>query len=222
MKNKTIGVLGLGLFGSSVATTLADNNIDVIAMDSNMNHVEEVADKIEVAAQGDFRKIDQLIEVGFKDCDEVIIASAEKLEDTILAIINLKKMRVPFITAKTKNEDYREVLLKVGADRVILPEVEMGIQLATMLANPTIHELIKLDNQFNVVEFVAHEEWVGKTIMDIDFRKKYFTNVIAVKPAKTNEFTIEFGPNYVVAKDDSFLGSTTDEGMKALMKELKE
>lgn len=217
MGNMTIGVLGLGLFGSSVAITLAKNNVDVIAIDKNMDHVEEVLDDVALAVQGDFTKIDHLIEAGFGDCDQVVIAAAEKLEDSILAILNLKKIDVHEITVKTKNIEYREVLLKVGATRVILPEVEMGVQVATMLANPTVHELIKLDNRYNVIEFPYHPNWVGKTIVDIDFRNQYHTNIIAVRPFETHEFTIEFGPNYVVKEGDVFLGVTTDSGVKGLV-----
>ncbi len=88
----TIGILGLGLFGSSVARTLAQNNVDVIAMDKNMEHLEEVIDEIALGVQGDFTKLEQLKEAGFGECDEVVIASARKLEDTILAILNLQKM----------------------------------------------------------------------------------------------------------------------------------
>src|SRR5699024_6462021 len=140
MSVSTIGVLGLGLFGSAVARTLAENNVDVIAIDKNMDHVEEVLDEVPVAIQGDCTKIDHLMEAGCADCDEVIIATAEKLEDSIIAILNLKKLGIEKITVKTKNQDYQEVLLKVGATRVILPEVEIGVQLGIMLANPTVHE----------------------------------------------------------------------------------
>lgn len=217
MKKATIGVLGLGLFGSSVARTLAHNNVDVIAMDQNMDHVEEILDDVEVAVQGDFTKLDHLTEAGFGDCDEVVIASAEKLEDTILAVLNLKRMNIPYITAKAKNHDYREVLLKVGADRVILPEVEMGVQVATMLANPTVYELIQLDDRYNIIEFTAQEDWVGKSIIEMDFRKSFHTNIIAIRPEKTHEFDIEFGPHYVIAENDVFLAVTTDTGMKRIL-----
>ena len=217
MKRKTIGVLGLGLFGSSVAKTLAKNDIDVIAMDTNMDHVEEVVDLVDVAIQGDFTKLNQLQDAGFADCDEVVIASAEKLENTILAVLNLKKLNIPLITAKTKSEDYREVLEMVGASRVILPEIEMGVQMGTMLSNPIVSELVKLDNRYNVIEFQCQEAWLGKTIVEIDFRNNYNTNIIAIRPKKTDEFDIEFGPEYVVTKGDIFLGITTDEGMKELM-----
>lgn len=217
MSVSTIGVLGLGLFGSSVARTLAANDVDVIAIDKNMDHVEEILDEVSVAVQGDFTKIDHLIEAGFGDCDEVVIAAAEKLEDTIIAILNLKKIGVDQIMVKTKSQEYQEVLLKVGATRVILPEVEMGVQVATMLANPTVHELIKLDNRYNIVEFPAHPAWVGRSIIDIDFRNQYQTNIIAIRSAKTHEFTIEFGPDYVVSEGDLFLGVTTDTAVKDLV-----
>ena len=217
MNRKTVGVLGLGLFGSSVARTLATNDIDVIVMDKNMDHVEEVVDIVDVAIQGDFTKLNQLEDAGFSECDEVVIASAEKLENTILAILNLKKLGITSITVKTKNEDYREVLEMVGASRVILPEIEMGVQMGNMLSNPIVSELIKLDDRYNVIEFKCQKAWLGKTIVEIDFRNNYNTNIIAIRPKKTDEFDIEFGPDYIITKGDIFLGITTDEGMNDLM-----
>lgn len=216
MNQKTIGVLGLGLFGSSVARTLASNGVDVIALDSNMDHVEEVVDLVDVAIQGDFTKLHQLQDAGFGECDEVVIASAEKLENTILAVLNLKKLGIPSIIVKTKSEEYREVLEMVGATRVILPEIEMGVQMGNLLSNPTVSELVKLDDRYNVVEFQCHEAWLGKSIAEIDFRNNYHANIIAIRPKKTDEFTIEFGAEYMVNDGDMFLGVTTDEGMKKL------
>lgn len=218
MRRNTIGILGLGLFGTSIARTLASNGVDVIAMDSNMDHVEEVMDNVTVAVQGDFTKIEQLVEAGFGECDEVIVASAEKLENSILAILNLQKMDIPRITVKTKNDEYREVLLKVGATRVILPEVEMGIQIGNIMANPTVHELMALDSRYNIIEFPNNPKWVGQSIIDIDFRNQYDTNIIAVQPANSTEFTIEFRPTYIVTEGDIFIGVTTDAGMKKLLK----
>lgn len=217
MKRKTIGVLGLGLFGGAVARTLAENNVDVIAMDKNMDHVEEILDVVDVAIQGDFTKLSQLRDAGFAECDQVVIASAEKLENTILGILNLKKLGITEITAKTKNEEYREVLQMVGATHVILPEIEIGIQTATMLANPIVSELVKLDDRYNVIEFHCQDAWLGQSIVQVDFRRNYNTNIIAIRPKKTDEFTIEFGPNYIITEGDIFLGITTDKGMKELI-----
>ena len=216
-KKSTIGILGLGLFGTSVARTLAESDIDVIAMDRNMDHVEDIADDIGVAVQGDFTKIDQLTEAGIGECDEVVIAASEKLEDSILGILNLLSLEIEKITVKTKSRQYQEVLKKVGATRVILPEIEMGDQVGKMLANPTVHELMQLDSHYNIIEFPYREPWVGKDIIEIDYRNNYDTNVIAIKPADSENFTIEFGPKYVVQEDDIFIGVTTDEGMNQLL-----
>lgn len=214
--SSTIGILGLGLFGTSVARNLTENNVDVIVMDKNIDHLEEVIDVVAVGVQGDFTKLDQLSEAGFADCDEVVIASAERLEDSILAILNLKKLHVPKITVKTKNTAYQEVLLKVGATRVILPEVEMGQQVAMMLANPTVHELMKLDSNYNIIEFPVKKQWCGKSIDKINFRNHYELNIIAIQQAGSTDFTIEFGPEYVLSDGDTLIGVTTDSGMQKL------
>lgn len=212
----TIGILGLGLFGTSVARTLSKNNVDVLVMDKNLDHLEEVIDEVSLGVQGDFTRLDQLADAGFGDCDEVVIASAEKLEESILAILNLKKLGVPKITVKSKNTDYQEVLLKVGATRVILPEVEMGQQVAMMLANPTVHELMKLDSHYNIIEFPAKPSWVDKKIESVNFRKHYDLNIIAIQHASSSDFTIEFGPEYTIREGDIFIGITTDAGVGKL------
>ncbi len=212
----TIGILGLGLFGTSVARTLSKNNVDVLVMDKNMDHLEEVIEEVAVGVQGDFTRLDQLADAGFGDCDEVVIASAEKLEESILAILNLRKLGVPKITVKSKNTDYQEVLLKVGATRVILPEVEMGQQVAMMLANPTVHELMKLDSHYNIIEFPAKSSWINKQIAHVDFRKHYDLNIIAIQHAHSTDFTIEFGPDYLIQDGDIFIGITTDDGVQKL------
>jgi len=216
MKQKTIGIFGLGLFGTSIAQTLAKSDVDVIAIDSNMDHVEAVMDDIDLAVQGDFTNLDQVKEAGFAQCDEVVIASAERLENSILAIINLQKLGVERITAKTKNDDFREVLLKVGATKVILPEAAMGVQTANLLTNPTVMEMMQLDSRYNIIEFPYNEEWIGKNVAEIDFRNYYDVNIIAIQPGDETEFTIEFGPQYTVTEGDIFIGVTTDEGMEKL------
>ena len=215
--SNTIVVLGLGLFGTSVARTLAEANVDVIAMDMNMDHVEQVVDEVAVAIQGDFTKVEQLAQAGFGDCDQVVIASAERLENSILAILNLKKLGIKDITVKTKNKEYREVLLKVGATRVILPEVEMGVQVGNMLANPTVHELMALDNRYNIIEFPAIKSWIGQSIVEIDFRNQYEINIIAIQPGNSTDYTIEFKPTYLVTESDIFIGVTTDQGRLKLL-----
>lgn len=214
MRRKTIAVLGLGLFGTSLARTLTKENIDVIGMDKNMDHVEEIIDEVAQCLQGDFTKIDQLKDAGVGDCDIAVVATSQRLEDTILAILHLQKLGIEKIIVKSKNADYRDVLLKVGADRVILPEVEMGVRIARELSNPTVHELIGLDNRNNISIFPVKDKWIGKTINQMNFREKYGTNIIAIRKENTEQFHVEFTGDYIIQENDEFLGISTGDTLR--------
>lgn len=124
---KRIGVLGLGIFGSSLARTLTENDVQVIGIDNDMEHVREIMDDIDYAIQADFTQLDQLREAGVDQCEVVVIAASLHLEDVILGIMNLEQLGVQEIIVKSKNESYAEVLKRVGAHRVILPERDMGV-----------------------------------------------------------------------------------------------
>lgn len=205
MKRKLVCVLGLGLFGSSVAKSLARNGMDVIAMDLSMDHVEEVMDEVDLAIQGDFTKFDQLEAVGVADVDAAVIAAGERLEVAILAIMNLKKLGVENVIVKTKNEDYKEVLLKVGASRVILPEVEIGIRLGNELSSSNIVDFLELDDDYHILELEVEEEWIGKSIIELDIRNKYGYNIIAISPKHLNKYQVSFNPDYKFEKHDKIL-----------------
>jgi trk system potassium uptake protein len=202
---KTVAVLGLGLFGSAVARTLAQNGADVIALDSNMDHVEEVLDCVYHAIQADFTKIDQLRETGVEEADVAIVATGEKLEITILGIMNLKKLGIKEVIVKTKNVSYKEVLLKVGATRVILPEVEMGIRLANEITSTSVLDAFELDEKYHLVELNVMSEWIGKTINQLDLRNEHGLNIIAWKSHKDDNFNPTISPDYTVEEGDIFL-----------------
>lgn len=203
--NKTVAVLGLGLFGSALAKSLAKNGVDVIAVDLLMDHVEEVMDDVEMPVQADFTKMDQLIEVGVGDADIAIIASGERLENTILGIMNLKKMGIQEVIVKTKNETYKEVLLKVGATRVILPEKEMGMRIGHELANAGIVDFLELDENNHILELKAQKDWINKTIVELDIRNNYGYNIIAIKPQGAYRYQAQIDPNYKFQEEDLIL-----------------
>ena len=126
MEKKQYAVLGLGRFGASVAKTLAQYDCDVIALDIDMESVENVSRTIEQTACVDFTNFGQLKELGVGECDVAIIASSNHLEDTIIALMNVKDLGVPYVIVKAKSRRHKEILLKMGADEVVLPEREMG------------------------------------------------------------------------------------------------
>ncbi len=202
---KTVAVLGLGIFGSALASALAKNGVDVIAVDLLMDHVEEVMDDVEVPVQADFTKIDQLKEVGVEDADVAIIASGERLENTILGIMNLKELGIKEVIVKAKNETYKEVLLKVGADRVILPEKEMGVRLAHEIANVGIVDFLALDEKSHILELKVYDEWIGKSILELDVRKELNINIVAIKPCQEASYSAQIDPNYIFEENDLVL-----------------
>lgn len=217
MSKQTIGVLGLGLFGRAVALTLTNSQIDTIAIDKNMDVIEELAEEIDNIIQCDFTKYDQLKETGIAECDCVIVAAGSHLEETIMAILNLQKMEVDNIIVKINNSEYKKVLLKLGATRVVLPEEEMGVRTAIELINPSVHELINLDNRYNVIEFEANPKWIGQSISHIDFRNEFKTNIIAIKSNQSNDYLVEFTADYIVKEGDTFIGITNNDKIAHLL-----
>lgn len=213
MENKTVAILGLGLFGASIARTLAKQDVEVIAMDKNMERVEEVMDYVEHAVQADFTKFDQLLAAGVESADVAVIASGERLETSIMGVLNLKKLGIATVIVKTKNADYHEVLVKVGADRVLLPEVEMGKRLANELAQHSIIDSFKIDDQYNIVEIHALSSWCGKTLDAADLRNNYGFNVLAMRSCKSKEFTIQIDPEMIINEGDLFVVLVDEAGL---------
>lgn len=202
---KTVAILGLGLFGSSVAKTLAQQDIDVIAIDSNMELVEGIMDLVQHAVKGDFTKIEHLNAAGVEDVDVAIVASGERLEASIMAILNLKKLGVKQVLVKTKNIEYVEVLKKVGADKVLLPEVEMGKRIANEISKHSIIDSLAIDEQYNIIEVHPLKEWVGKTLDEINIRQRYGFNVLAVKVTDSNYMETRILPDRIVRAGDLFV-----------------
>lgn len=211
---KTVAILGLGLFGSSVAKSLASHEIEVIGIDCNMERVEEVMADCEVAIQGDFSKIEVLEEADIASVDIAIIASGEKLETAILAVLNLKKLKVPHIIVKSKNTEYVEVLKKVGADRVLLPENESGRRLGNEIAKANVIDALRIDDRYNIVEIHAIPTWIGKTIAELNLRHNYGFNLLAMRSVNQTEFQMTVSPEYIVKDEDLFVALVDEANLE--------
>lgn len=199
-EKKQYAVLGLGVFGSTVAKTLSSYDMDVIAIDSDIKCVNRIADNVNEALQCDVTELEQLSQTGVGDCDIAIVGMGSHLEESVMAIINLKELGVPYIIVKAKNKRYGEIFSKVGADRIIQPEKEMGKQLAKSLLGNKIVEMFDLDSEFSIVEVEVPYRWIGSTLRNLDVRKKYGINVIGIR--KGNHLTVSPGADYVLAVDD--------------------
>lgn len=215
-RNKQFAVLGLGIFGSTVAKTLAKYDCEVIAVDSDIKCVERVVDDVTSAMMLDITDLEALRSSGIGECDVAIVGLGSHLEESILAIINLKELGVPYIIAKAKNKRYMQIMYSVGANKVIRPEKEMGEQIAKQVLSKNIIDLICVDEDYSIVELRAPYSWYGKSLIELDLRNKYGINIIAIR--QRNEKTLNFSPeaNYLLQEDDNLLIISDDDTVKKI------
>ena len=204
-KNKTYAILGLGIFGSTIAKQLAKYNYEVIAIDKDIHCVERLDDTFIQAVRADFTDIDQLRSIGVKDCDVAVVASGSRLEESIMAVLNLKELGIPHILAKAKSRRYMEILTKIGADQVVRPDKEMGERVAKRLISQNIVDIIDLDDDYNIIEILAPKKWTGKALRDLDLRAQYGINIIGIRKAIHEPLSISPLADYVIEKEDYLL-----------------
>lgn len=203
--NRQYCVLGLGIFGSTVAKTLSMHNCEVIAVDSDPKCVNRMADIVTQAMQCDITDIDQLRAAGIQDCDIAIVSMGSHLEESAMGIINLKELGVPYIVAKAKNKRYMQVFLELGANKVVRPEKEMGVQIAKSLLGRNIIDIIDLDKDYSVIEIPVQEKWLGLSLIDLDLRRKYGINVVGIRSTIDNSLNICPESEYRVKSSDHLL-----------------
>ncbi|MEC6748770.1 TrkA family potassium uptake protein [Marinilactibacillus sp. XAAS-LB27] len=193
--NKIIGVLGLGVFGSTIAKELGEHYFDVIAVDRDLMDVNRVEEYVVQGVQGDITDLDLLKSIGFEKCDTVVIGTGSNLESSVLAVLNCKKLGIKKIIAKAKNKVHKEILLEVGAHEIIRPEKEMGDRVARNLMRNKILDVIELDEDNAIIEFLTPKEWVGKSLVQLDLRNKYGINVIGMKNAEGEKLQVNVLPD---------------------------
>jgi trk system potassium uptake protein TrkA len=171
--HRTFAVIGLGTFGSTVAKELARFGDYVIGIDISERAVAAVADDISYAVIADARDEAALRETGLGDCDVALIAIGEDLESNVLATINARMVGVKTVWAKAINRTHHRILSKLGAERVILPEEEVGLSIAQVLHNPRMRNFLSMGNGFHVVNFIIPEKLEGKTLADLELMDQF-------------------------------------------------
>lgn len=199
--DKVIGVLGLGIFGSTIAQELGEHHYEVIAVDKDLEDVNRVEEYVVQAVQGNITDLNLLRNIGFEKCNVAVIGTGSNLEASVLAIMHCKKLGIPKIIAKAKNRTYMEILKEMGATEVIRPEKEMGDKVARNLMRNRILDVIDLDDENSIVEFNPPKEWVGKTLVELDLRNKYKMNVIGIRQHKNSKMNVQILPNEKISHD---------------------
>ncbi|MBX9182375.1 TrkA family potassium uptake protein [Paeniclostridium sordellii] len=189
MNMKQYIVIGCGRFGSSVATTMHLLGHQVMAIDKNDDAVQAISEKVTHAAIVDVTDEQALRALGMGNFDVAIIAIGSDIRASIMATLIAKEMGVEQIVCKAKDELQAKVLYKIGADRVVFPERDMGVRVAHNLVSNNILDHIELDPDYSIVEIVTPKEWEGKTLIDLDLRAKYEITVLAIKCGKSINVT---------------------------------
>ena len=197
---KTYIVIGLGKFGSRAAKRLCELGCEVLAIDREPDLVQPISNQVTQAVVGDARDKEVLRALGAKDFECAIVAIGDNLADSVLATMNLKELGVPYIVCKASDETHRQVLLKLGADRVVIPEQEQADRLAKNLSTPNVLEYIELSDECGIVEIPAPKNWIGKSLRELNVRAKLGINIIAVKTGEVID--VSPAPDDPIAAED--------------------
>ncbi|QQY80372.1 trk system potassium uptake protein TrkA [Keratinibaculum paraultunense] len=207
---KQFAVIGCGRFGSSVAETLYELGHEVLAIDINEERVQEISDRVTCAVQADVSDEKVLIELGIRNFDVVIISIGSNYQASIMATLIAKELGVKKVIAKANDELHGKVLSKIGADRIIFPERDMGIRVAHNLVSSNILDFIELSPDYGILEITALDEWANKTLKELKLPSRYGISVMAIKRDKN----INISPyaDDVILKGDILvvLGNTND------------
>ncbi|WP_182480511.1 potassium channel family protein [Peribacillus asahii] len=178
---KVFAVIGLGRFGGSIVRTLAQEGMEVLAIDADEDRVNEFAKIASHAIVGDTTDENVLKSIGISNFDHVIVAIGENIQASILTTLMLKELGVDHVTVKAQNDYHEKVLRKIGADTVVHPERDMGRRIAHNIVSNNILDYLELSEDHSIVEIVASEKMSGKSIFDLNIRARYGLNIVAIK-----------------------------------------
>ena len=197
--NKSYAVFGLGRYGLAVAKELVKNGADVLAVDIDENIVNSAISDIPFCKCADITEPEVVRHLGIASIDVVIIAMATNLEASVMAIMLCKEMGVKTVIAKCADDMQAKILLKVGADKVVIPERESGVRLAKNILSSGFVDVMELSDDVSLLELTVKEEWIGKNLIELNLRKKYGINVMAIKQGEN--VMIDLDPMLPLNKD---------------------
>ncbi|MDW8801290.1 TrkA family potassium uptake protein [Clostridium sp. A1-XYC3] len=199
MNKKQFLVIGLGRFGTSVARTLYQLGHDVLAVDTNEERVQNVAEDVTHAIHTDATDEENLKSLGINNFDVAIVGIGVDIQDSVMITLLLKEVGIKYVIAKANTELHAKILYKIGADKVVFPERDTGVRVAHDLVGDNVLDYIELSSEYSIAEIMSEESWYGRTLGELDMRSRYGINVVAVKRADdidispTSDYTIQKG-----------------------------
>jgi trk system potassium uptake protein TrkA len=200
---KTYAVFGLGRYGTAVARELVDNGMEVIAIDAEQKIVNDAAAYLPICKCADVTDAEVISRLGIGNIDTVIVCMASNLEASVMAVTLCKEAGVKTVIAKCADEMHQKILLRVGADQVVIPESESGVRLAKNLLSSGFIDMISLSKDVSMVEIDVNDEWIGKNLIELNLRKKYGFNVVAIK--KGENVNVNINPEQVLDSETTLI-----------------
>ena len=182
--SRQFAVIGLGQFGASVATTLYSMGYDVLAVDINAARVDAINGKVTYAAQADATDEEALRTLGLHNFDTAIVSTGKDMQASIIITLLLKETGVPEVIAEAQSTIHAKALSRIGANKVLFPERDMGQRVAHNLASSNIMDMIELSSDFTLMELKALDVWAGHSLSELDMRRRYGINVVAIYTGK--------------------------------------
>lgn len=213
---KSFIVIGLGRFGSEVAKCLCRQGCEVLAIDVNSDLVQQISEEVTQAVTGDARDKEVLRSLDAKSFDCGIVAIGDGFGNSVLATMNLKELGVPYIVCKASDETHKQVLNKLGADRVVIPEKENASRLAKSLGSTNVLDYIELSEDYGIIETPAPEKWDGKSLIELNVRAKLGVNILAIK--RDGNITVSPSADYKIFKGDTLVVLGDNAALKAVQK----
>lgn len=189
--HKSYAVFGLGRYGKAVAKELIDSGAEVIAVDSNDKIVEDLVGEFPICKCADITDYEVIKQLGISDIDTVIIAIAGDFEASVMAAMLCKEAGVGQVIVKCSSEIHRAILEKVGADIVVFPEKDSGIRLAKNLLSSGFIDIADISDDISIIEIAPKPEWIGKSLTELELRRRYSINVIALTKNENVEISIQ-------------------------------
>lgn len=213
---KSYVVIGLGRFGSELARKLCAQGCEVMVIDSNQDLVQQLSSKVTHAVVGDARDAGVLRALGVQDFDCAVVCIGGNLGNSVLATMNLKELGVPKVVCKAHDETHRQVLKKLGADQVVIPEQENAARLAKSLASHNVLDYIELSDEYGIIEVPAPHQWVGKSLKELNVRAKMGLNILAIKQGE--KINVSPAADYEISEADIVVVLGGSKALEAVQK----
>ncbi|MEA1974514.1 MAG: TrkA family potassium uptake protein, partial [Bacillota bacterium] len=198
--DKQFVVIGCGRFGEAVSTKLIELGKEVMVVDISEDIIQNISQTVTYAVQADATDENSINSLGIRNFDVAIISIGTNIQASLLVTLMVKELGVKKVVAKAQNELHAKILYKIGADKVVFPEREMGIKVAKSLVSKNVLDFIELAPDYSIMEVLALDEWIGKTLIEIDMRSKFGINVMAIK--HEYDINISILGSYLIKKND--------------------